>query len=121
MVPQNIDVFAVANPDGSLNSASNPAPVNGVVTLYLTGAGQTAPPSTDGALNLPPLPMPALIPPVTVNGSPEQPVFFGAAPAQTAGVSQLNLFVPDPGPGATADGASIGGDLVPIYAYRANM
>ena len=121
VVPQNIDVFAIANPDGSLNSASNPAPVNGVVTLYLTGAGQTVPPSTDGALNLAPLPVPAIVPAVTVNRVPEVPTFFGAAPGQAAGISQLNLFVPDPGPGATADGASIGGDPVTIYAHRANM
>jgi uncharacterized protein (TIGR03437 family) len=44
----NIDIVAVANPDGSPNSESNPAAVNSVVGIYFTGGGQTSPPFPAG-------------------------------------------------------------------------
>ncbi|HEV2444266.1 MAG TPA: hypothetical protein VGS58_00030, partial [Candidatus Sulfopaludibacter sp.] len=115
VAPQNIDVFAVANPDGTTNSQSNPAPINGVVALYLTGAGQTDPPSVDGALNTAPNVSPLSSPRITVNGAAEQPVFFGAAVGQVAGVMQVNLFVPDPGAAAN-DAVYIGSTFLRIWA-----
>jgi uncharacterized protein (TIGR03437 family) len=36
------------NADGSLNSATNPAPQGSVVTVFLTGVGVTNPPEVDG-------------------------------------------------------------------------
>jgi uncharacterized protein (TIGR03437 family) len=36
------------NFDGTLNSASNPAPLGSIVTLFLTGVGLTKPPEADG-------------------------------------------------------------------------
>jgi len=36
------------NEDGTVNGAGNPAPRGSVVTLYVTGLGETDPPSTDG-------------------------------------------------------------------------
>ncbi|MDE3166469.1 MAG: SBBP repeat-containing protein, partial [Acidobacteriota bacterium] len=117
VVEQNIDVFAVANPDGTANSESNPAPVNGVVSLYLTGAGQTRPPSVDGAVNLAPQLAPVFQPRITVNATVEDPVFFGSAVGQVAGVMQVNLFVPDPGASAY-DGVYVGNSFVPVWARR---
>jgi uncharacterized protein (TIGR03437 family) len=99
VVPQNADVVAIANPDGSANSQSHPVEVNGVVTIYLTGLGQTTPPSMDGALNLTPFVSPIKTPSVSVNNIPEAPAFLGAAPGQVAGIMQMNLFMPNPGPG----------------------
>ena len=115
VVPQNIDIVAVANPDGSLNSESNPAPVDSVVAIYLTGVGQTNPPSTDGALNTVPFLSPRRAPPITVNGAPEQPVFLGAAVGQVAGVMQVNLFVPDPGADGLNDAVYIGSAFLRIW------
>jgi uncharacterized protein (TIGR03437 family) len=114
VVPQNVDLVAVANQDGSLNSESNPAPVNSVAAIYLTGLGQTNPPSVDGALNTTPFVSPRTIPQIAVNGSPEQPVFLGAAVGQVAGVMQVNLFVPDAG-ASQSDAVYIGAAFLRIW------
>jgi len=114
VVAQNPDLVAVANPDGSLNSESNPAPINSVVAIYLTGLGQTNPPSTDGTVNTTPFVSPRIVPSITTNGTPEQPVFLGAAPGQVAGVMQVDLFVPNPG-AANYDVAFVGSTFFPIW------
>jgi uncharacterized protein (TIGR03437 family) len=36
------------NFDGTLNSATNPAPLGSIVTIFLTGVGLTKPPEADG-------------------------------------------------------------------------
>ncbi len=107
VVPQNIDVIAVANQDGSLNSESNPAAPGTVVGLYITGAGQTNPPSADGAVYTTPYVTPNQFPQIFVNGFAEKPVFVGASVGMAAGILQVNLFVPDPGAGAF-DAVSLG-------------
>jgi uncharacterized protein (TIGR03437 family) len=114
IVAQNPDLVAVANPDASPNSESNPAPINSVVAIYLTGLGQTIPPSTDGAVNMTPFVSPRIVPSIVTNGIPEQPVFLGAAVGQVAGVMQVNLFVPNPG-GATNNGVHIGPTFFRIW------
>ena len=108
VVPQNPDLVAIANQDGSLNSESNPAPIDSIATIYLTGLGQTNPPSVDGALNTSPAILPRIIPQILVNGAIEQPAFLGAAVGQVAGVMQINLFVPDPGVNYVNDDGYIG-------------
>ena len=115
VVAQNPDLVAVANQDGSLNSESNPAPIDSVVGIYLTGLGQTDPPSVDGAVNTTPLLAPRITPTITVNGRIEQPAFLGAAVGQVAGVMQVNLFVPDPGANGINDNVYIGSTLFCIW------
>lgn len=115
VVAQNPDLVAVANPDGSLNSESNPAAIASMVTIYLTGLGQTNPPSVDGALNTSPAVVPRAIPQIVVNGSMEQPAFLGAAVGQVAGVMQINLFVPDPGVNGVNDSVYIGSTFFRIW------
>ncbi len=68
-----------------------------MATIYITGAGQTNPPSKDGTVYTTPLVSPRTIAAITVNGAPEQPVFLGAAVGQAAGIMQVNLFVPNSG------------------------
>jgi uncharacterized protein (TIGR03437 family) len=46
-----VEVLAVANADGTPNSADRPAAPGSVVTVYAAGFGQTAPPSVDGQIN----------------------------------------------------------------------
>jgi uncharacterized protein (TIGR03437 family) len=41
--PFSNPIPVVANPDGSINSTSNPAPAGSVVILYATGLGRTSP------------------------------------------------------------------------------
>jgi uncharacterized protein (TIGR03437 family) len=100
VVPQNIDIIAVANQDGTLNSEDNPAAAGTVAALYITGAGQTNPPGTDGETYTSPFVTPASFPAVSVNGFVEAPAFVGASVGLVAGILQVNLFVPDPGAGA---------------------
>jgi len=93
--------------DGSLtlNSPSNPANRGGVVVLYATGEGETAPALADGQIVNGPLPEPALPVTVTIGGVPAQVLYSGAAPGFVAGLLQLNVVVPNLG--AT-------GDAVPV-------
>jgi len=115
VVAQNPDLVAVANPDGSLNSETNPAAIDSVVSIYFTGLGQTNPPSVDGALNTTPSLAPRVTPTITVNGRIEQPAFLGAAVGQVAGVMQVNLFVPDPGGNGINDNVYIGSTFFRIW------
>ena len=87
-------------PGGVVNDAGHPAKAGDVVTLYMTGAGQTNPPSSDGRLGgdgtlsnpylLPLLPVTA-----TVGGKTATVTFAGSAPGAVNGVIQVNLMIPD--------------------------
>jgi uncharacterized protein (TIGR03437 family) len=105
---QNPDLVAVANQDGPLNSQANPAAVGSIAIIYVTGLGQTDPPSVDGAVNTTPALRPRAMPTVKVNGLMVQPDFLGAAIGQVAGVMQVNLVVPAPDPNSDSDGVYIG-------------
>lgn len=90
---------AALNQDGSLNSAANPAAPGSIVVLYGTGAGATTPDSADGEVT--PIADPALLPKptgqvhVSLNGIPAEVLYAGAAPGIVAGVSQINVRIPE--------------------------
>jgi uncharacterized protein (TIGR03437 family) len=93
---------AILNADMSHNSASNPAPLGSVVSIFATGLGVTNPASVDGvvtsAVNLP-----LVAQPVKVRIGEQNAVvsYQGAAPGLVAGVSQINVQIPSnvtPGP-----------------------
>jgi uncharacterized protein (TIGR03437 family) len=91
---------AALNQDGTPNSASNPAPRGSIVAIWLTGAGNTIPPETDGEIT-----------PVGSRTSLTGPsgaclcigswregvefVYAGAAPGLVAGVDQVNFRIPE--------------------------
>ncbi len=85
----------VVNPDGSLNSSSNPAPAGSYVTVYMTGLGLTSPAGTDGhlAASPPPLPLLPLVPDATYS-SGFSVLYSGDAPGLVEGVSQVNIQLP---------------------------
>jgi uncharacterized protein (TIGR03437 family) len=56
------------NPDGTNNSAANPAPAGSVIALYATGVGKLSPAVPDGTVLFPPLPNTALPVSVTIGG-----------------------------------------------------
>jgi uncharacterized protein (TIGR03437 family) len=87
-------IFVITNPDGTVNSASNPVSSSGYLVLYGTGEGQTTPAGVDGGVNTTVFPKPNL--PVTVQiGSQTAPVLYaGAAPDFVAGVLQVNVTIP---------------------------
>jgi uncharacterized protein (TIGR03437 family) len=100
-----LEVLGVFNEDFSVNSASNPASPGSVLSVYVSGAGQTMPPSGDGQVNQAPLAQPGMqiqvqyfIPSQAGNsGAPlfNLPVTYaGAAPGAVAGVLQVNFAAP---------------------------
>jgi uncharacterized protein (TIGR03437 family) len=64
------------------------------VILYGTGGGQTNPPSTDAAITSDAMPLASDVS-VTVGGQPAQVLYAGNAGGEVAGVTQINLKLPD--------------------------
>jgi uncharacterized protein (TIGR03437 family) len=123
----NYDPLAGAT---SINSPQNPAPRGGIIIAYMTGAGQTVPPSTDGVLATSAgqlaLPIEAAfnfqVPSFGFSTSsceaaqaytcqPVQVLYAGPAPGLVGGVTQVNLLLPNsPSVSGTRDlGVSVGG------------
>ena len=87
------EVLGVFNGDFTPNSVSNPAHVGSIVTLYLTGAGQTVPASIDGEVYVPPLPKPANA--IEIEGEGRLAITFkGAAYGLADGILQVNFRAP---------------------------
>ncbi|HLK63647.1 MAG TPA: SBBP repeat-containing protein [Bryobacteraceae bacterium] len=116
-------ILSVVNQDGSVNSADHPAKGGSVITLYVSGLGETTPESADGLVNSAPLPVPVAPSPVqvTVNGvgSSIQVLSVTAAPQMIAGISQVNLVLPRLGDNATGGKVTItlngGFSTAPVY------
>jgi uncharacterized protein (TIGR03437 family) len=94
VVASSPGVFAIANSDGSVNSAANPAPAAGVVVLYGTGEGKTSPVVPDGTVNNATYPKPVLPVSATIAGQNAQITYAGAAPGFVAGVLQVDVQIP---------------------------
>ncbi|MBS1874187.1 MAG: SMP-30/gluconolactonase/LRE family protein [Acidobacteria bacterium] len=85
---------AAVNQAGSINSAAAPAPVGSIVSLYLTGEGQTIPSGASGQLiGSTVLPKPVLPVSVSIQGIAAEILYAGAAP-QAAGLMQINVRIP---------------------------
>ncbi|GEM_PF-218510 len=93
---------AVINQDGSINSPSNPAPRGTVVSIYMTGTGQTNPAGVNGAAVSSPLPQVIASVTATIGGAAAQVVYAGGSPGLYAAVTQVNAVI---GAGATTGGA----------------
>jgi hypothetical protein len=122
---------AIFSEDLGANSASNPAARGSIVTLFATGAGQTAPAGVDGQVSSGALARPLLPVRVEIGGQDATVVDAAAAPGFIAGVLQVKVRIPEtvaPGPGVpvtlivgtarssdtvTAAIAPAGGSLVP--------
>jgi uncharacterized protein (TIGR03437 family) len=85
---------AALNQDNSVNAATAPAAPGSVLSLYVTGEGQTSPPGVDGKPAAAPLPQPLAPVSVTLGGLPAQVQYAGGAPGIIAGVMQVNVTVP---------------------------
>jgi uncharacterized protein (TIGR03437 family) len=89
---------AVINPDGSTNSAGNPAARGSSVAFYVTGEGQTIPAGADGSVTSIIIP-PALPVSVSIGGvTTTNFQFLGEAPGEVAGVLQINVTIPTTAP-----------------------
>ena len=92
-------IGAILNQDYSLNGRLTPAARGSVVAIYLTGAGGTTPASSDGAVigATPPFPALAQSTTVTVGGvtvPASQVLYSGAAPGSIAGLTQIDIVIP---------------------------
>jgi uncharacterized protein (TIGR03437 family) len=86
---------AALNQNGTLNSASNPAPVGSIITLYATGEGQTSPAGVNGKIaGTTNLTIPLQPVNVTIGGLTANVAYAGAAPTLVAGVLQVNVEIP---------------------------
>jgi uncharacterized protein (TIGR03437 family) len=92
---------AILNSSGGYNGPQNPASQGSVITIYLTGEGQTNPSGITGAVTSanssgsgPLTPQPVLPVSVTIGGASAPVTFFGEAPGLVAGLMQINAQVP---------------------------
>jgi len=85
---------AVVNQDGTINSPANPAKLGSIISVYLTGEGQTNPAGVDGKAAVQPFPQTQL--PVTATLASQQVgvTYAGGAPGYVAGLAQMNLQIP---------------------------
>jgi uncharacterized protein (TIGR03437 family) len=85
---------AINNQDGSVNSASNPAPRGSIVAVYLTGAGSLLNGPQPG------LPIPPSFASIsaTIGSATADIVFAGQAPSLVTGVTQVYVRVPQNAP-----------------------
>ncbi len=103
---------AILNQDSTLNSASNPAARDSIVSVYMTGVGVLSPPIADGSLGpmTPPFPAPVANISATIGEVNAPIIFAGQAPGLIAGATQVNIQIPQDAPVGAA---------VPIAIYAA--
>ena len=88
---------AALNENGALNSASTPARMGSVLTLFATGEGQTSPQGVDGKPATAPFPTPNHPVSVTIDTQTifsDQILYAGGGPGEVAGVLQINVRIP---------------------------
>jgi uncharacterized protein (TIGR03437 family) len=101
--PSGIGQAAAVNPDGTVNSITNPATAGSIVSLYVTGAGATS--DGDGAIATSAEPGTAV---QVVVGNPYQAatvLYSGPSPGTISAVTQINVQLP----------VGVTGDRVTIY------
>ena len=93
---------AVLNQDNSPNSGSNPAPIGSVLQIFITGAGQTIPAGVDGQLagSNPAQPQGTVT--ATIGGVAAPVQYAGSSSGLVAGVTQVNVVVPQGAPSGSA-------------------
>jgi uncharacterized protein (TIGR03437 family) len=86
---------AILNQDGGTNSSGSPAPKGSIVVLYVSGGGVFDRSVQDGAITGADLARLALPVAVQVDGVDCEVLYAGTAPGLVAGVSQVNVRLPD--------------------------
>ncbi len=96
-----LPALAALNEDGTVNSASNPAPLGTVVSLYGSGAGPLAPGLPTGAIAPTPPAGSLSVSPLfrTCIGCSEI-LYLGSAPGLSTGIIQINVRIPAAAPGS---------------------
>jgi uncharacterized protein (TIGR03437 family) len=86
---------SIVNQDGTINSASHPAPAGSVIAVYATGGGALQPAVYSGYLDVA-APYGSLggSVSVTIGGKPAAVLYAGGAPFLIEGVDQFNVTIP---------------------------
>ncbi len=100
---------AATNQNGTPNGDSAPATAGSVLSLFVTGAGQTSPAGIDGKAAGTVLPTPLAPVAVTIGGVPATVQFAGGASGVIAGVMQVDAVVPAGASGTVPVVVTIGG------------
>jgi uncharacterized protein (TIGR03437 family) len=102
---------SILNQDGTVNSASNPAPRGSIVSFYGTGLGPMMPQLIDGYLAIStPYSTPVNAPSVSIGGQLATILYAGDAPTLPTGVFQINATIPQTvSPGQVSTSLTIGG------------
>ncbi|HEX4277523.1 MAG TPA: IPT/TIG domain-containing protein [Bryobacteraceae bacterium] len=85
---------AAVNQNGTINSSAAPARLGSIISVYMTGEGQTNPMGVDGKPAAQPLPQPLLPVSATMAGQQVSVAYAGGAPGNVAGLMQVNLQIP---------------------------
>jgi uncharacterized protein (TIGR03437 family) len=90
---------AILNQDGvTVNGPGAAAAKGTVVSVYMTGEGQTSPAGVTGAIAPDNVPVPWKQTPLkataTIGGLPVVPTYYGSAPGLVSGVMQVNVPIP---------------------------
>jgi uncharacterized protein (TIGR03437 family) len=117
-----IGVIAAVNPDGSGNSPDHPAPADSFITMYVTGLGQTIPPSVDGEISVAG-PRKFQVGPIHVNidGTDAELIYLGAAPGQVSAITQIDVRIPALAPGQYTLKVGWGSPLQDFSAFPLNV
>ncbi len=100
---------AAVNQGGTPNGTAAPASAGSVISLFVTGEGQTSPAGIDGKTAGSVLPAPVAPVSVTIGGTPATVQYAGAAPGAIAGVMQVNAVVPGGITGTSPVVVTVGG------------
>jgi uncharacterized protein (TIGR03118 family) len=82
------------NPDGTVNSSTNPAFAGSVITLFATGQGLVLPPGADGVVDDRILSTPQLPVSLTIGGQTADVLYAGTGPGLVQGVMQVEAVIP---------------------------
>jgi uncharacterized protein (TIGR03437 family) len=89
-------ILAVVNPDGTLNSATHPAPQKSIITIYANGFGVFDPKLEDGRIVPDGSAKPVLHVSTAQLLGTSNLLFVGSAPGEVAGIVQLNVGIDSP-------------------------
>ena len=101
------EIRAIANQDGTPNSATNPAQQGSAIMVYMSGMGQTNPASVDV------VPVNAF-----VGGISSPPQYVGAAMGLVAGITQVNVRIPTNNCTSDTSSVSVNSAFATLYIVQ---